>query len=390
MNYAGRRPMLLALIVMATFTFGLLFSGWLTPTPGKAQGNGGGNPTPNVETNCGLQSDGSCVECGPHLQPGWYLDSYPTLNNTPSVSPADECAGTLPSNLTLPTYSSGSKHQNSTYDCSTEVDQTPGSITWTAGSVYWSAAPNPVTDDYTLTAYVDMTSSDPSLCAGPTKVTVGSCLFHVNNVPPPPPSIPQPNPRTITLTSGGSVNTTKIDHYSLDGYYDWQYVVSGTAGPSYASESFKSYASLVTSLCGYGINQRTYPDDPGFSISSIDLDVDLEVAPGVSVGFGVSIDSEPTMKSFNLFGTGESPDTNYVEWTGQPWEGDATPTTTSFSGTVVYEEVVAMGPNFGQVVGTPSTYTYTGQSLSILNPTDHVHALYDTVSHTKCCPNNPH
>ena len=32
--------MLLALIVMATITIGLLFSGWLTPAPIKAQ-NGG-------------------------------------------------------------------------------------------------------------------------------------------------------------------------------------------------------------------------------------------------------------------------------------------------------------------------------------------------------------
>ena len=49
LNYAGRRPILLALI-MATLTLGLLFSGWLTPTPVKAQ-NGSQNPQPNAE-NC--------------------------------------------------------------------------------------------------------------------------------------------------------------------------------------------------------------------------------------------------------------------------------------------------------------------------------------------------
>ena len=48
LKIASRRPMLLALIVMATLTFGLLFSGWFTPTPGKAQ-NGGGNPPPGIE-----------------------------------------------------------------------------------------------------------------------------------------------------------------------------------------------------------------------------------------------------------------------------------------------------------------------------------------------------
>ncbi len=50
LNYAGKRPMLLALIVMATLTLGLLFSGWLTPA--RAQ-QGDGNPPPNQEaTNC--------------------------------------------------------------------------------------------------------------------------------------------------------------------------------------------------------------------------------------------------------------------------------------------------------------------------------------------------
>lgn len=37
LNYAGQRPMLLAILVMATLALGLLFSGWLTPTSAKAQ-----------------------------------------------------------------------------------------------------------------------------------------------------------------------------------------------------------------------------------------------------------------------------------------------------------------------------------------------------------------
>jgi hypothetical protein len=54
LNYAGKRPMLLALI-MATLTLGLLFSGWLTPTPGKAQQDPP-NPTPNQE-NCAASTN---------------------------------------------------------------------------------------------------------------------------------------------------------------------------------------------------------------------------------------------------------------------------------------------------------------------------------------------
>lgn len=37
-----------AFLVMATLTLGLMFSGWLTPTPIQAQGQGGGNPTNNA------------------------------------------------------------------------------------------------------------------------------------------------------------------------------------------------------------------------------------------------------------------------------------------------------------------------------------------------------
>ena len=67
LKLAGRRPMLLALIVMATLVLGIVFSGWLTPTRVKAQqggGNGGSNDesTDCVEsstsTNC---SEGSVV-----------------------------------------------------------------------------------------------------------------------------------------------------------------------------------------------------------------------------------------------------------------------------------------------------------------------------------------
>jgi len=51
--------MLLALI-MATLTLGLLFSGWLTPTPGRAQ-QVPPNPQPNVESCTNCISEGSVV-----------------------------------------------------------------------------------------------------------------------------------------------------------------------------------------------------------------------------------------------------------------------------------------------------------------------------------------
>ena len=50
LKMAGRRPILLALIIMATVTIGLLLSGWFTPAPGRAQ-PGQSNPRQDVE-NC--------------------------------------------------------------------------------------------------------------------------------------------------------------------------------------------------------------------------------------------------------------------------------------------------------------------------------------------------
>jgi len=65
LKLAGRRSMVLALFIMATLTLGLLFSGWFTPIPGKAQPNQP-NPQPNQETtNCiVLSTSNTCASAG--------------------------------------------------------------------------------------------------------------------------------------------------------------------------------------------------------------------------------------------------------------------------------------------------------------------------------------
>ncbi len=79
LKLAGQRPMLLALIVMATLTLGLLFSGWLTPTPAKAQ-SGAADSQPNQETtNCVVFS--TSTQC---------TDGSVTLSNVPTTY---ECFG---------------------------------------------------------------------------------------------------------------------------------------------------------------------------------------------------------------------------------------------------------------------------------------------------------
>jgi hypothetical protein len=100
LKLAGRQPMLLALIVMATFTLGLLFSGWLTPTPGKAQPNQP-NPPPNVEgVNTSCLSDGYVTLDAPTNSPLVAAGSAISLTAGAEVVPAEV--------LIVTTYSDGS------------------------------------------------------------------------------------------------------------------------------------------------------------------------------------------------------------------------------------------------------------------------------------------
>jgi hypothetical protein len=100
LKLAGRQPMLLALIVMATFTLGLLFSGWLTPTPGKAQPSQP-NPPPNVEgVNTSCLSDGYVTLDAPTNSPLVAAGSAISLSAGAEVVPAEV--------LIVTTYSDGS------------------------------------------------------------------------------------------------------------------------------------------------------------------------------------------------------------------------------------------------------------------------------------------
>jgi len=65
LKIAGRRPMLLALIIMATLAFGILFSGWLTPARVKAQEGAVQQAVQQETTNCEVAStSSSCVTAG--------------------------------------------------------------------------------------------------------------------------------------------------------------------------------------------------------------------------------------------------------------------------------------------------------------------------------------
>jgi hypothetical protein len=142
LKLAGRRSMVLALI-MATFTFGLLFWGRLS-TVFAQQNSGNGNGQ---------------VEC-------------PSLNNTPGVNPSDIASclcGKLPKpNVLKPTYAPGK-------------DKSGNPITYIVGDVNWDPDPDSFTTDgdHPSTAWVNVTSSDPSDCPNLGRVNIGTCTWHI-------------------------------------------------------------------------------------------------------------------------------------------------------------------------------------------------------------------
>ena len=124
--------MLLALI-MATLTLGLLFSGWLTPTPTRAQ-TGQSNPQSNVETtNCVASSTSTnCTE------------ATVTLSNVPTVT---VCVGSGISASTMALITNGLQIIDTSYtnagnsgNSSCPPDYTTNTPAPALGTNWWTAS----------------------------------------------------------------------------------------------------------------------------------------------------------------------------------------------------------------------------------------------------------
>jgi hypothetical protein len=188
LTLAGRHLVLLA-ILMVTAIFGLLFSGWLTPATGRAQ-TGADNPlSGNENTNC-------CPGCetGPRYG-SWQVDSCPKVTNSWGVNPSSFCGevGEAPCTptLTRPIYDTGKKHRSISWDCTNYPDTDTGNISFAVGEVYWEPnLPAKFTKSESKTYYarVDVTSSDPDLCASPGQFTLGEATYNVVDPDPESPS----------------------------------------------------------------------------------------------------------------------------------------------------------------------------------------------------------
>jgi len=245
--------MLLALIVMTTFTLGLLFSGWLTPTTGKAQPNQP-NPPPNQETT-------NCIENGPTTNVlancGSVIDNG-TLTNT------DLCVqqgGTLPYPdwLVEPTISSGAVVYTTTYDCTNTVTQTTNIVTYTFSSFGFDPPePDPAhasVGDHTCQCSVTAFPSDTN-CSD-INIHCGSVTWHV-------------------------VSTNLIETIlGFDGGSQWQPCLVGFVGEpaggasGYQFDGFSvNYSATVDVLCTRGCSSSS---TSGTRTSSYTSDETIEV-----------------------------------------------------------------------------------------------------------------
>ena len=179
LNYAGKRPMLLALI-MATLTLGLLFSGWLTPTPSKAEGTGGGDPpTRNENTNnCpNYVTNLPTVVCPSVTNNGALLATDFCVNQGDAVPP-------WPTLVASPGASLGQIINSTTETCSGVTTYTTNNISYSFSGLKYRDGNGPPDGNsspnrYWANYYVTVSSSDTNCPPNPSEILYGTVSWTV-------------------------------------------------------------------------------------------------------------------------------------------------------------------------------------------------------------------
>jgi len=175
---------------------------------------------------CGPDGEGDCTECGPHW--GSWSGPSPSILTNGSVSPTaiNQCgvnAPTMPTTIVAPVYGTPNTwHQFATYDCNSTVLTNTENITWSVSGVLWSnALPATVTNEFISTAYVNVTSSDPTNCPPPSGgiVTLATVTW----------SLPCPTitnctvlPPKYTPADGYYGATIGYNFQCASGWYSWE------------------------------------------------------------------------------------------------------------------------------------------------------------------------
>lgn len=80
-----------------------------------------------------------------------------------------------------PAYSTGKKQRTVTFDCPPYSKLETNDITYTVGTVQWDPTlPGTITNTFSSTAYVNVTSSDTNLCPSPGRVDIGTVTWNLS------------------------------------------------------------------------------------------------------------------------------------------------------------------------------------------------------------------
>jgi hypothetical protein len=193
-----------------------------------------------------------CNEGGPYYG-SWSVVSCPAINNTPGADPTTICqkVNTAPSKpkLTPPTYTTGQKKRTLTYDCSGPTEQTQN-ITFTVGAVQWDPAlPGTITVAFSSTAYVNVTSSDPTLCPSPGRVNIATVTWN--------PVAQEMTSETVATTPTDRARTTigvgEVVNLSIipapPGALTWTLSGSGSLSGSTYTASDRAGSATITAQC---------------------------------------------------------------------------------------------------------------------------------------------
>jgi hypothetical protein len=326
---------------LATLTLGLLFTGWFSPVPLRAQGNSGPNPPPNNETtNC------------PPVWGNWQVDP----NNVPTITiafaaPGDQCVqipvgstiGSLSVSAGSPKTTGGGKFQVDTSGCNNpnnpgtlSIDASSISVAWTASGC--GASPGSgtgTTAKFTVNAVgsctvaftAQGTTSNPQ--SGPYISTAASQTFnvHLNNQSAGTPTPPAPaNPFGLPDISG----------YKYDSgpqFYGWgvtvDTIITGSITGVTGNERYVADGNVQFTGCDAMLKKS-------FTGGSWEVTATFEYA-----GFTLSGKISGSQVSSTVFDLAATP---YIRWYGQ-----------------VYDQKVT--PSSGTLVGNQSvTYTHNGDT----------------------------
>jgi len=170
--------------------------------------------------------------CGMRAALGGWSGNCPSTVTNGSVSPTTitQCgvaAPTMPTNIVAPVYSKTNLwQQTGTYDCTNTVSTNTANVTYSVGGVQWNPSlPGTVTNTFSSTAYVMVTSSDTNKCSSPGRVNLGTVTWNL-----PCPTIT--NCTLVNFAPAGSYGANIGYNFQCnDGWYVWEIVTLPNGSP---------------------------------------------------------------------------------------------------------------------------------------------------------------